>query len=106
MCDVVTVAKRDLKAGQTLDGIGGFDAYGTIENADVSQANDFLPMSLSGGCRLTRGIAHGEVITYADVTLPANRLCDQLRSEQNALFFSKAESNAQRTWAAPATTSK
>ena len=33
VCEVVAVAKRDLKAGERLDGIGGFCAYGLIENA-------------------------------------------------------------------------
>ena len=32
ICEVVTVAKRDLKAGECLDGIGGFCAYGLIDN--------------------------------------------------------------------------
>ncbi len=98
MCDVVTMAKRNLKAGQTLDGIGGFDAYGTIENADISQANELLPMSLSADCRLTRDVAQDEPISYADVTLPANRLCDQLRAEQNEHFFPFPSNGSDAEW--------
>ena len=38
VCEVVTVAKRDLKAGERLDGVGGFCAYGLIENATEARA--------------------------------------------------------------------
>ncbi|NBC27274.1 MAG: NAD(P)-dependent oxidoreductase, partial [Bacteroidetes bacterium] len=31
VCEVITLAKKDLKAGETLDGIGGFTSYGTLE---------------------------------------------------------------------------
>ena len=86
MCDVVTVAKRDLKAGDVLDGIGGFDAYGMIENADHSLAENLVPMSLSQGCRLTRDISKDEAIDYSAVQLPEARLCDQLREEQIDYF--------------------
>lgn len=90
MCDVVAIAKRDLKAGQTLDGIGGFDAYGVLENAEQSQAENLLPMGLTEGCRVARAVAKDTPLTYADVELPAGRLCDRLRAEQDALFFQAA----------------
>jgi predicted homoserine dehydrogenase-like protein len=87
VCDVITVAKRDLKAGEVLDGIGGFTCYGMIENYDLSAAQNMLPMGLSEGCRLNSDIAKDKVITYADVTPPSGRLCDRLRDEQTAHFF-------------------
>lgn len=86
MCDVVTIAKRDLKQGEALDGIGGFDAYGVIENAAQSRQEDLLPMSLSEGCRVKRDLPKDAALTYADVELPAGRLVDALRTEQNELF--------------------
>ncbi|XAL99615.1 Gfo/Idh/MocA family oxidoreductase [Phycisphaeraceae bacterium D3-23] len=87
MCDVVAIAKRDLKQGDTLDGIGGFDAYGVIENAAQARQEDLLPMSLSEGCRIRRDVPIDTALTYADIELPADRLVDALRAEQNALFF-------------------
>lgn len=87
MCDVVTIAKRDLKAGDTLDGIGGFDAYGVIENAAQSQQENLLPMSLSEGCRVIRDLPKDTALTYSDVELPAGRLVDALRAEQSERFF-------------------
>ena len=86
VCDVITAAKRDLKAGEMLDGIGGFTCYGMIENIDVSLAEDLLPMGLSEGCHLRRNIPKDHAITYADVELPPGRLADKLRAEQNAYF--------------------
>jgi predicted homoserine dehydrogenase-like protein len=84
--DVITVAKRNLEASEVLDGIGGFTSYGVLENSDVAQAENLLPMGLSEGCSLKRDIFRDQVITYADVDLPAGRMCDQLRTEQNAYF--------------------
>ena len=88
VCEVVTIAKRDLKAGEVLDGIGGFTCYGMIENSDIFQKENALPMGLSENCRLTRDILKDQVITYADVEVPAGRLCDKLRAEQNQYFCS------------------
>jgi predicted homoserine dehydrogenase-like protein len=86
VCDVITIAKRNLKAGEVLDGIGGFTCYGMIDNSDVCQAENLLPMGLSEGCRLKRDILRDQAITQADVELPADRLCDKLRAEQDAFF--------------------
>jgi predicted homoserine dehydrogenase-like protein len=86
VCGVLTVAKRDLKAGEVLDGIGGFMTYGDIDNHEVFLAEDLLPMGLSEGCRLKNDLPKDKAISYADVVLPAGRLCDQLRAEQNEHF--------------------
>jgi len=86
VADVLTMAKRDLKAGEALDGIGGFTSYGMLDNARLSYAEHLLPMGLSEGCVLTRDIPRDQAITYADVVLPANRLCDRLRAEQATYF--------------------
>ena len=85
--DVVATAKIDLKAGQTLDGIGYYMTYGLCENADVVQAERLLPMGLAEGCRLKRDIPKDQVLTFDDVEVPAGRLCDKLRAEQDAHFF-------------------
>ncbi len=99
VCDVITIAKRDLQAGETLDGLGGYMSYGLIENAPLVRSADLLPMGLSPGCRLLRDIRRNEPISYADVQLPAGRLCDQLRTEQNQRFptSSTAKSNSLAT---------
>jgi predicted homoserine dehydrogenase-like protein len=82
VCEVSTYAKRALKAGELLDGVGGFLTYGVIDNADWFAASKLLPMGVSEGCRLIRDIPRDQPIGYADVVVPEGRLCDQLRSEQ------------------------
>ena len=52
VCDVITVAKKDLKKGDTLDGIGGFTCYGMLENSNICQRENLLPMGLSVNCTL------------------------------------------------------
>ena len=91
--DVITVAKRDLSSGEVLDGIGGFTCYGVAENHAASRKEDLLPMSLSKDCRLKRDVPKDGVITYDDVALPEERLCDRLRAEQDAIFNLKSEKN-------------
>ncbi|MBN4002467.1 Gfo/Idh/MocA family oxidoreductase [Nostoc sp. LPT] len=86
LVDVVTTAKIDLKAGETLDGIGYYMTYGQCENSDIVQQQNLLPMGLAEGCRLKRDISKDRVLTYEDVELPEGRLCDQLRTEQNTYF--------------------
>ena len=80
--DVVARAKRDLKAGETLDGIGYYLTYGVCENADVARRERMLPMGLSEGCVLTRDLPKDAHVTNDDVELPAGRLIDKLRAEQ------------------------
>lgn len=84
--DVSAIAKFDLKAGDTLDGVGGFKAYGVMENSPIARAENLLPMGLTDGCVLKRDLAQDTPITFADVELPEGRLSDQLWREQLAAF--------------------
>jgi predicted homoserine dehydrogenase-like protein len=86
VCEVITLAKRELRAGELLDGIGGFTVYGTIENAVTARAEDLLPIGLAEGARLRRDTPIDGAIRFADVDLPAGRLIDELWSEQLAKF--------------------
>jgi predicted homoserine dehydrogenase-like protein len=85
-CDSLAIAKRDLKAGELLDGPGGFMSYALIENYHQGLREDALPMGISEGCTLTRNVPKDQVVTYNDVVLPEGRLCDRLRDEQKARF--------------------
>jgi predicted homoserine dehydrogenase-like protein len=86
MVEVITAAKVDLKAGETIDGLGYYMTYGLAENADVVDREDLLPIGVAEGCVLTRDIAKDEVLSYADVKLPGGRLIDHLRDEQRQRF--------------------
>jgi len=84
--DVVTTAKVDLAAGATIDGFGGYLSYGQAENSGVVQAQRLLPLGLAEGCVVRRDLPKDHVLTFDDVEVPANRLIDSLRAEQDAHF--------------------
>jgi len=86
VCDAIAIAKRDLHAGETLDGLGGFTCYTLIENYPTARRADALPMGVSEGCVLKHAVAKDSAVTYADVELPPGRLCDRLRDEQDKRF--------------------
>ena len=86
VCEVITVAKKDIGPGEILDGIGGFACYGMIENSEIQRDNRLLPMGLSEGCRMKRNIPKDQAITIDDVVFPGGRLCDKLRHEQDLYF--------------------
>jgi predicted homoserine dehydrogenase-like protein len=65
--DVVATAKRDLKAGETLDGEGGFLVYGKLMPAARSVAAGGLPLGLAHGMRLRRPVAAGTPLSWEDV---------------------------------------
>ncbi len=83
--DVAAVAKRDLKAGERLDGEGGFTVWGRLLPAARSLAIDALPIGLAKDVVLTRDIAAGAVLTASDVTIAADPLVGALRTETKAM---------------------
>lgn len=88
--DVVATAKRDLAVGEVLDGLGGFDTYGQCEKYRVSLDEGLLPIGLAAGCRLLRPVAKDDVIRYADVDRPVDKLSYRLRMEQDRMFGQSA----------------
>lgn len=84
VCEVVSVAKRDLKEGERLDGVGGFCTYGLIDNRSAARATNALPIGLSEGCTLRRNIAKDSVISVDDVDALPQGIAATLWREQNA----------------------
>jgi predicted homoserine dehydrogenase-like protein len=82
VCEVIALAKRDMKAGEHLDGVGGFCTYGLIDNTEKARAIDALPLSLSENCVLRRDVAKDQVISFADVEQPDRGVVDQLWNDQ------------------------
>ena len=89
--EIISTAKTNLEAGQTLDGLGCYTVYGQLENAGTARVQKLLPLGVAEGCKLRRNIARDEVITYDDVELPAGRLIDRLHAEQETLFVDQAD---------------
>ncbi len=86
MVEVVAAAKTDLKKGASIDGLGHYMTYGLCENYDVARKAKLLPIGVAENCILKNDIQKDAVLTYDDVILPEGRLCDRLRSEQDAMF--------------------
>jgi predicted homoserine dehydrogenase-like protein len=86
VCEVAAVAKRDLESGEELDGIGGYNCYGVIDNVENTHRDGILPIGLAAGARLTRPVARDQPIRIADVTMPGRRLVDDLRAQQDEHF--------------------
>jgi predicted homoserine dehydrogenase-like protein len=83
VCEVVSVAKRDLKAGERLDGIGGFCTYGLIDNALAARAMAALPIGLSEGCVLRRDVSKDDTLSFDDVDTPPGGIVEALWREQH-----------------------
>jgi predicted homoserine dehydrogenase-like protein len=84
-CEVITLAKKDLMAGELLDGVGGFSCYGVIDNIETARSQRLLPMGLSEGCRLKKNVQKDQPISYEDVDVPES-ISFKLRKEQDAVF--------------------
>jgi predicted homoserine dehydrogenase-like protein len=103
VCEVVTVAKRDLKVGERLDGIGGFCAYGLIDNTAAARAAEALPIALSENCILRRDVSKDRVLTLDDVEVPRGGIAETLWREQRARWPVATERlNSSRLQTAPA----
>ena len=84
--DVVATAKRDLKAGETLDGEGGFTVYGKLMPAADSLAVGGLPLGLAHGVVLKRAVKAGQPVRWADVSIDARSQAVRLRREMERSF--------------------
>lgn len=78
---VASVAKRGLKAGEMLDGEGGYTVWGKAQ--PIARAADALPIGLAHGLRLRCNVAAGEVLRLADVDLADDPVIDLYRSCQS-----------------------
>ena len=81
--EVIAIAKRDLHAGDTLDGIGGYTIYGEIDT--VGRAANLLPVGLADGVRITQPISRGQPIPVAAVELNDASLLVRLRQQQSQM---------------------
>src|SRR5580698_10146722 len=92
--DAVAVAKRALKADETLDGEGGYTVYAKLIPAASSLERNALPIGLAHHVKVLRDIAAGEIVSAADVALDDNSQAVRIRREM--------ERQAQQTSAAVA----
>lgn len=79
--DVVTTAKKDLRAGDTLDGEGGYTVFGKLAPAAVSLEHNALPLGLAHGAKLIRDVPKDRTVSWDDVDADESLLAVQVRRE-------------------------
>jgi len=79
--DVVATAKRDLKAGEMLDGEGGYTVWGKLLPASTSVAMGGVPLGLAHGVKLVRPVAKGQCVVWDDVAIDTSTPAYRLRRE-------------------------
>jgi predicted homoserine dehydrogenase-like protein len=84
--DVVATAKRDLAAGEMLDGEGGFTVYGKLLPAKESLALGGLPLGLAHGVKLVRPVKAGAAVGWNDVAFDASAPAVKFRREMEHVF--------------------
>jgi predicted homoserine dehydrogenase-like protein len=82
--DVVATAKRDLAAGETLDGEGGFTVWGKLMPASDSVALGGLPIGLAGNVVLKNPIAANQCLRWSDVAVDESSRAVIVRRELEA----------------------
>jgi predicted homoserine dehydrogenase-like protein len=84
--DVVATAKRKLKAGEMLDGEGGFCVWGKQTPADASLDQGYLPLGVAHNVKLKRDIEEGQRLKWSDVEIDETDLAVKTRREMEAAF--------------------
>jgi predicted homoserine dehydrogenase-like protein len=87
--DVVATAKRDLKAGEMLDGEGGYTVYGNIQPARKSVDSRCLPLGLAHNLKLIKPVGKGKSLTWNDVEADTSLPAYKIRQEMEELFFGR-----------------
>jgi len=88
--DVATIAKRALKAGEMLDGEGGYTVYGKLVPAARSLAANALPLGLAHKVKLVNDVAAGGIVRWSDVIVDAEAQAVKIRREAEAIGQAKA----------------
>src|SRR6266550_1481499 len=84
--DVASVAKRDLRAGEMLDGEGGYTVWGKLMPAAASLTAGALPIGLAHRVKLRNDIAHGAVVRWSDVEIDTDNEAIKTRRAMEARF--------------------
>ena len=77
----MAVAKKDLRAGEILDGEGGFTVWGKLSPASDSLQKDALPLGLTEGCKLKEDVKKGQVIGRSSIEDSLDPIVTGLRRE-------------------------
>lgn len=82
--DVVAVAKRDLSAGELLDGEGGYTVSGGLRPALLSVRNGYVPLGLAHQVKLIRSVVKDQAVSWDDIEIDPTTSAYRLRKEVEA----------------------
>ena len=86
VAETITVAKKDLNPGDTIDALGGFTVYGMIEKAVIAKEQNLVPLGLTVGGKIVKPVKMGEAISYDAIELNEDELIVKLRREQDKII--------------------
>ena len=86
VCETITIAKKDLNPGDTIDYLGGYTVYGMIEKASVAKDENLVPLGLSIGGKITKPVKMGDAVPYDAIDLDEDKLIVKLRREQDKML--------------------
>ncbi|HET8616664.1 MAG TPA: SAF domain-containing protein [Actinomycetales bacterium] len=92
--EVAAWSKRDLKAGEVVEGIGGSMVAGVIDDSSTFASDNLVPLGVVAGARLTKDVPAGSLLTYDDVELDETSTIVSLRRLQDTLLTGTAPSAA------------
>jgi predicted homoserine dehydrogenase-like protein len=85
--DVVATAKKDLQAGEFLDGEGGYTVWGKLVSAETSVREGLLPVALAHHVELKNPVAKGDSVKWDDIIIDESLATAlELRRETEALI--------------------
>ena len=84
--DVASIAKRNLRAGEMLDGEGGYTVWGKLMPAAESLKTGALPIGLAHRLKLRNDVAHGTVVRWSDVEYDESNDTIKTRKAMEAAF--------------------
>jgi predicted homoserine dehydrogenase-like protein len=89
--DAVAIAKKNLNAGELLDGEGGYTVVGKLMPAEASLAQGCLPLGLAHGWKVLRPVAAGQPVRWSDVAFDERSSAVRLRREMERVFAAQRE---------------
>ena len=81
--EVVAIAKRNMKTGETLNGIGSADIYGKIYTYKQAQILNAIPIGIAENAKIIRDVQKGEPLTSFNCLPDESSFIYSLRQEQN-----------------------
>jgi predicted homoserine dehydrogenase-like protein len=84
--ETVCATRKAMRAGEIIDGEGGYAAYGLLTTARRAQQERLVPMGLATGLRLKRDVPADHPISENDVEFDETSQVWKLRREQDRIF--------------------